>query len=97
MAKKWISIDMRCGSSWSALIITPAVNSQAGRGAECFWKCSCTGGAIASRQAESADLIQAPSGVLMEAQTGTVDLSEGCGYQAEPGQHHEDHDSDPDL
>ena len=44
-----------------------------------------------TRQAESTDLIEAPSGILMEAQTGTVV------YQTKPCQYHEDHDSDPDL
>ena len=65
MVKKWISLICACIISLIMLLTPLAVRAQN----------NSTDGTIqenSSQQPETADLIQAPSGILMEAQTGTV-------------------------
>ena len=65
MVKKWISLICACIISLIMLLTPLAVRAQN----------NSTDGTIqenSSQQPETADLIQTPSGILMEAQTGTV-------------------------
>lgn len=65
MVKKWISLICACIISLIMLLTPLAVRAQNNSTDETIQENS-------SQQPETADLIQAPSGILMEAQTGTV-------------------------
>ena len=65
MVKKWISLICACIISLIMLLTPLAVRAQNNSTDETIRENS-------SQQPETADLIQAPSGILMEAQTGTV-------------------------
>ena len=65
MVKKWISLICACIISLIMLLTPLAVRAQNNSTDETIQENS-------SQQPENADLIQAPSGILMEAQTGTV-------------------------
>ena len=65
MVKKWISLICACIISLIMLLTLLAVRAQNNSTDETIQENS-------SQQPETADLIQAPSGILMEAQTGTV-------------------------
>ena len=88
MAKKWISVICVWIISFTILLTPLTARGQNESANESTQENS-------GQQTESADLIQAPSGVLMEAQTGTV--SEGFGYKEKPCQYYKDHDTDSDL
>lgn len=65
MVKKWISLICACIISLIMLLTPLAVRAQNNSTDETIQENS-------SQQPETADLIQAPSGILMEVQTGTV-------------------------
>ena len=65
MVKKWISLICACIISLIMLLTPLAVRAQNNSTDETIQENS-------SQQPETADLIQTPSGILMEAQTGTV-------------------------
>ena len=65
MVKKWISLICACIISLIMLLTPLAFRAQNNSTDETIQENS-------SQQPETADLIQAPSGILMEAQTGTV-------------------------
>lgn len=65
MVKKWISLICACIISLIMLLTPLAVRAQNNSTDETIQENS-------SQQPETADLIQAPSGILVEAQTGTV-------------------------
>ena len=65
MVKKWISLICACIISLIMLLTPLAVRAQNNSTDETIRENS-------SQQPETADLIQAPSGILMEVQTGTV-------------------------
>lgn len=65
MVKKWISLICACIISLIMLLTPLAVRAQNNSTDETIQENS-------SQQPETADLIRAPSGILMEAQTGTV-------------------------
>ena len=82
MAKKWISVICVWIISFTILLTPLTARGQNESANESTQENS-------GQQTESADLIQAPSGVLMEAQ--------GFGYKEKPCQYYKDHDTDSDL
>ena len=76
MAKKWISVICVWIISFTILLTPLTARGQNESANESTQENS-------GQQTESADLIQAPSGVLMEAQTGTVLYEKNASEQGE--------------